>query len=39
MERNTDTHGTAPNGPATPTTMGDAAQLPGTASAETGGRV
>jgi hypothetical protein len=37
MERNTDTHGTAPNGPATPTAMGDAAQLAGTASAETGG--
>ena len=39
MERNTDTHGTAPNGPATPTAMGGAAQLAGAASAETGGRV
>src|SRR3712207_324587 len=36
MERNTDTHGTAPNGPATPSAMGDAAQLAGSASAETG---
>ena len=39
MERNTDTPGTAPNGPTTPTEMGDAAQLAGTASPETGGRV
>ena len=39
MERNTHPHGTATGGPATPTAMGDAAQLPGTASPETGGRV
>jgi fatty acid desaturase len=39
MERNTDTNGTEPNGPATPTAMGDAAQLADTASPETGGRV
>jgi hypothetical protein len=39
MERNTNTNGTAPNGPATPTAMGDAAQPAGTASPETGGRV
>lgn len=36
MERNTDTHGTAPNGPATPTAMGGAPELAGTGK---GGRV
>jgi hypothetical protein len=39
MERNTDTHGTAPNGPATTTVMGGAAELAGTASSEKGGWV
>jgi hypothetical protein len=39
MERNTDTHGTAPDGPANPTAMGDAAQHAGAASPETGERV
>ena len=39
MERNMDANGTEPNGPATPTAMGDAAQLAGTAPPETGGRV
>ncbi|HEX2182431.1 MAG TPA: hypothetical protein VHH10_09100 [Rubrobacteraceae bacterium] len=39
MDRITDTHDTAPDGPATPTAMGDAAQLPGTASPQKGGRV
>ena len=38
MERNMDTNGTEPNGPATPTAMGDAAEPAGTASPETGGR-
>ena len=39
MERNTDTNGTEPNRPATPTAMGDAAQPAGTAAPEAGGRV
>jgi hypothetical protein len=39
MERNTDTHGTEPNGPANPTAMGGGAELAGTASPETGGWV
>ena len=39
MERDTNTHGTETGGPATPTAMGDAAQPPGMAPPETGGRV
>jgi hypothetical protein len=39
MERNTNTHGTDPDGSATPTAMGGAAEPAGTASPETGGRV
>jgi hypothetical protein len=39
MERHTDTRGTEPNGPATPTAMGDAAQHAGAASPEMGGWV
>ena len=39
MERNTVTHGTEPNEPAVPTAMGGAAELAGTASPETGGRL
>jgi hypothetical protein len=39
MEWKTNTNGTEPYEPANPTAMGDAAQLAGTASPETGGRV
>jgi hypothetical protein len=39
MERNTNSGGTEMDGPASPTAMGDAAQLAGTTSPETRGRV
>lgn len=39
MQRNTDTAGAEPNGPAAPKAMGCAAELAGTAPPETGGRV
>ena len=39
MERNTDIHGTEPNGPATPKTIGGAAEPAGAVPPEKGGRV